>query len=226
MGYSYIRISIGASDFSLSEYTYCDNQGIENFALQSEDKNYVIPVLKEILAINPNVKILASPWTCPKWMKVNNLTEKKPFDSWTSGQLNPDYYQDYATYFVKYIQAMKAEGINIASMTIQNEPLNRGNSVSLYMTVARASETFIKTALGPAFRNAGINTKIIQSLIIIIIMTTLPIKKIIQSTFTKMLTLLNILTELDSMLTEVIKPNCLTFIMQIPKRISISQKCL
>jgi len=58
MGYSYIRISIGASDFSLSEYTYCDNQGIENFALQSEDKNYVIPVLKEILAINPNVKIL------------------------------------------------------------------------------------------------------------------------------------------------------------------------
>jgi len=160
MGYSYIRISIGASDFSLSEYTYCDNQGIENFALQSEDKNYVIPVLKEILAINPNVKILASPWTCPKWMKVNNLTEKKPFDSWTSGQLNPDYYQDYATYFVKYIQAMKAEGINIASMTIQNEPLNRGNSVSLYMTWQEQRD-FIKTALGPAFRKAGINTKII-----------------------------------------------------------------
>ena len=67
MGYSYIRISIGASDFSLSEYTYCDNQGIENFALQSEDKNYVIPVLKEILAINPNVKILASP--CFGWTK-------------------------------------------------------------------------------------------------------------------------------------------------------------
>jgi len=160
MGYSYIRISIGASDFSLSEYTYCDTQGIEHFALQSEDKNYVIPVLKEILAINPNVKILASPWTCPKWMKVNNLTEKKPFDSWTSGQLNPYYYQDYATYFVKYIQAMKAEGINIASMTIQNEPLNRGNSVSLYMTWQEQRD-FIKTALGPAFRKAGINTKII-----------------------------------------------------------------
>lgn len=160
MGYSYIRISIGASDFSLSEYTYCDTPGIENFALQSEDKNYVIPVLKEILAINPNVKIMASPWTCPKWMKVNNLTEKKPFDSWTSGQLNPDYYQDYAKYFVKYIQAMKAEGINISSITVQNEPLNRGNSVSLYMTWQEQRD-FIKTALGPAFRNTGINTKII-----------------------------------------------------------------
>ena len=99
-------------------------------------------------------------WTCPKWMKVNNLTEKQPFDSWTSGQLNPDYYQDYATYFVKYIQAMKAEGINIASMTVQNEPLNRGNSVSLYMTWQEQRD-FIKTALGPTFRKAGINTKII-----------------------------------------------------------------
>lgn len=160
MGYSYIRISIGCSDFSLSEYTYCDTKGIENFALQSEDKTYVLPVLKEILAINPAVKIMASPWTCPRWMKVNNLTDKQPYNSWTSGQLNPDYYQDYATYFVKYIQAMKAEGITINSMTVQNEPLNRGNSASLYMTWQEQRD-FIKTALGPKFREAGITTKII-----------------------------------------------------------------
>ena len=96
LGFSYIRISIGCSDFSLSEYTCCDTKGIENFALQTEEKEYVIPILKDILAINPTIKILGSPWTCPKWMKVNNLEEKNPFDSWTSGQLNPDYYQDYA----------------------------------------------------------------------------------------------------------------------------------
>ena len=83
---------MGCSDFSLSEYTHCDTKGIENFALHTEDKTYVIPVLKEILAIRPDIRIMASPWTCPKWMKVNNLTEKKPFDSWTSGQLNPAYY--------------------------------------------------------------------------------------------------------------------------------------
>mgnify|MGYP003584828381 FL=1 len=160
MGYSYIRISMGCSDFSLSEYTHCDTKGIENFALHTEDKTYVIPVLKEILAIRPDIRIMASPWTCPKWMKVNNLTEKKPVDSWTSGQLNPAYYQDYATYFVKYIEAMKSEGINITSVTIQNEPLNRYNSASLYMTWQEQRD-FIKTALGPAFRSAGIQSKII-----------------------------------------------------------------
>lgn len=92
LGFSYIRISIGCSDFSLSEYTCCDTKGIENFALQTEEKEYVIPILKDILALNPAIKILGSPWTCPKWMKVNNLEERKSFDSWTSGQLNPDYY--------------------------------------------------------------------------------------------------------------------------------------
>ena len=72
-GMSYIRISIGCSDFSLSEYTCCDTPGIENFALQSEEKDYIIPILKEILAINPDVKIMGTPWTAPQWMKVNNL---------------------------------------------------------------------------------------------------------------------------------------------------------
>ena len=55
------------------------------------------------LDINPEIKIMGSPWTCPRWMKVNNLEELQPFESWTSGQLNPKYYDDYATYFVKWI---------------------------------------------------------------------------------------------------------------------------
>lgn len=159
LGFSYIRISIGCSDFSLSEYTCCDQPGIENFALQSEETEYVLPILKEILAIQPSIKILGSPWTCPKWMKVNNLDEKKPFDSWTSGQLNPDCYADYATYFVKWVQAFEAEGIPIYSITPQNEPLNRGNSASLFMGW-KEELTFVKEALGPAFRAAGLDTKI------------------------------------------------------------------
>ncbi|NOU48894.1 MAG: glucosylceramidase [Bacteroidales bacterium] len=160
MGYSYIRISIGCSDFSIDEYTYCDKPGIENFAIHEFDKRDLFPILKEILTINPKVRILGSPWTPPKWMKVNNLTELKPFDSWTSGQLNPKYYQDYATYFVKYIQAMKLEGFTIDAITVQNEPLNRGNSASLFMSWQEQRD-FIKTALGPAFEKAGITTKII-----------------------------------------------------------------
>lgn len=159
-GYSFIRISIGCSDFSLEEYTCCDTPGIENFAIHDLDKRELFPVLKEILAINPKLKIIGSPWTCPRWMKVNNLTELQPFNSWTSGQLNPAYYQDYATYFVRFIQEMKKEGFSIDAITIQNEPLNRGNSASLYMTWQEQAE-FIKSALGPKFSEAGIETKIV-----------------------------------------------------------------
>lgn len=159
LGYSYIRISIGCSDFSLSEYTCCDKEGIENFTQQSEEKDYVIPILKEIIKINPTIKILGSPWTPPRWMKVNNLTDLQPYNSWTSGQLNPKYYQDYATYFVKWIKAFEKEGINITAITPQNEPLNRKNSASLYMGWEEQRD-FIKTALGPKFEAAGIKTLI------------------------------------------------------------------
>jgi glucosylceramidase len=159
MGMSYIRISIGCSDFSLSEYTCCDTPGIENFTLTSEEIAYVIPILKDILAINPDVKIMGSPWTCPRWMKVNNLTDLQPFNSWTSGQLNPAYYADYAAYFVKWIQAFEQQGIKIYSVTPQNEPLNRGNSASLFMGWEEQLE-FVKNNLVPAFKAASLNTKI------------------------------------------------------------------
>lgn len=158
-GFSYVRISIGCSDFALSEYTCCDEKGIEHFALQSEEENYIIPILKEILAINPSLKIMGSPWTCPRWMKVRDLTSKEPYNSWTGGRLNPDYYQDYATYFVKWIQAFAKAGIKIYSITPQNEPLHDGNSASLYMEWSEEKD-FVKTALGPQLKAAGLDTKI------------------------------------------------------------------
>jgi len=158
MGQSYIRIAIGCSDFSLSEYTCWDDKDA-GFALTSEEKNYVIPVLKEILAINPSLKILGSPWTCPRWMKVNNLTNLQPYNMWTSGQLNPACYSDYAGYFVKWIQAFAGEGIVIYSVTPQNEPLNRGNSASLFMGWQEQRD-FVQNAMIPQFKAAGLTTKI------------------------------------------------------------------
>ncbi|MDD3780592.1 MAG: glucosylceramidase, partial [Proteiniphilum sp.] len=159
MGQSYVRISIGCSDFSLSEYSLCDVPGIENFALTTEETTYVIPILKEILAINPELKIMGSPWTPPRWMKVNNLTDLQPFNSWTSGQLNPAYYGDYATYFVKWIQALAQHGIKIYSVTPQNEPLNRGNSASLFMGWEEQLQ-FVQHHLVPKFKAASLQTKI------------------------------------------------------------------
>jgi glucosylceramidase len=157
-GVSYARISIGCSDFSSTEYSLCDTKGLENFALQSDETNYVVPVIKEILAINPNLKIIASPWTCPKWMKVSSIITKNAHDSWTDGHLNPDYREAYAQYFVKFVQAMKAQGISIYAVTPQNEPLNPGNCASLYMPWTEEAE-FVKK-LAAAFKDNSISTKI------------------------------------------------------------------
>ena len=159
MGFSYVRIAIGCSDFSLSEYTCCDQPGIVNFALQPEETDYVIPILKTILQINPDVKIMGSPWTCPKWMKIESLENPVPYDSWTGGHLNPAFYSDYATYFVRWINAFEKEGLSITSITPQNEPLNHLNSASLVMPW-QEQLVFIREALGPQLKQAGLKTKI------------------------------------------------------------------
>jgi len=157
IGVSYLRISIGASDLSANTFTYNErpsgqtdiNQ--DNFSIAAEMTD-LVPILKKILAINPTIKILGSPWTAPTWMKTNN--------AYKGGSLKPEYYASYAKYFVKYIQAMKAQGITIDAVTIQNEPLHPGNTPSMYMEAADQA-IFIKSALGPAFQAAGITTKII-----------------------------------------------------------------
>lgn len=157
IGVSYIRLSIGASDLNEKVFSYDDMPDgqtdplLEHFNL-GPDKQDVIPVMKQILAINPKIKILGSPWSPPAWMKTNNDTR--------GGRLKPEYWSTYAKYLVKYIQSMKAQGINIDAITVQNEPLHPGNNPSLLM-VAPDEGAFIKNNLGPAFKAAGIKTKII-----------------------------------------------------------------
>jgi glucosylceramidase len=160
IGISYLRISIGASDLNANVFTYDDmpagqtDPTLANFSLtpDKETGTGLIPLLKLIIAINPNIKIIATPWTPPVWMKDNGNS--------VGGSLLTTYYNVYAQYFVKYIQQMKAEGITIAAITPQNEPLNPANNPSLQMP-ATAQRDFIKNSLGPAFQAAGITTKII-----------------------------------------------------------------
>ncbi len=158
-GFSFIRLHIGGSDFSMDEYTCCDRKGIEFFAIPDIEKKGIFPILKEILAIAPDIKIMGSPWSCPKWMKGTVADPSKPYDSWTSGRLNPAYYDDYAEYFVQWVTEMEANGFPIYAITMQNEPLNHRNSMSLYMPWEDQA-AFVKK-LGPAFREAGIKTKIL-----------------------------------------------------------------
>lgn len=157
IGVSYLRVSIGASDMSADTFTYNDLPAGQTDAEQAKfsiikDMAALVPVLKKIIAIQPKIKILGSPWSAPTWMKTNN--------SFKGGSLKPEYYQSYAKYLVKYIEAMKAQGIVIDALTIQNEPLHPGNVPSMYME-AKDQAIFIKTALGPLFKTSGIKTKII-----------------------------------------------------------------
>ena len=157
MAISYLRISIGASDLNEKSFTYDDmppgetDEKLTQFSL-NPDKQDLIPLLKEILSINPSIKILATPWSPPIWMKDSQ--------SFKGGSLLPQYYHAYSQYFVKYTQQMKAEGIPISAITPQNEPLHPGNNPSLLMT-AEQQRDFIKYHLGSAFQVAQISTKII-----------------------------------------------------------------
>lgn len=154
---SYLRVSIGASDLSQSVFSYNDlppgqtDADLTQFSL-SQDTVDLVPLLKEILAINPSIKIMGSPWSAPTWMKDNGSS--------IGGRLQTQYYDVYARYFVKYIQAMQSKGITIHSITPQNEPLHGGNNPSMLMS-PQEQANFIRNNLGPAFQAAGINTRII-----------------------------------------------------------------
>lgn len=154
---SYLRLSIGASDLNDFPFSYNDLQGnetdpeLEKFSL-SVDLTDLIPLLKEIIKINPDIQFLGSPWSPPPWMKDNK--------KYIGGSLLPQYYDVYALYFVKYIKTMAEHGIRIDAITPQNEPLHPGNNPSMLMTSSEQAK-FIKNNLGPAFKNNNIKTKII-----------------------------------------------------------------
>lgn len=157
IGISYLRLSIGASDLNEFVFSYDDlpigqtDPALAKFNLGPDLKD-VVPILKEILAVNPRIKILGSPWSAPVWMKTTGDTR--------GGSLKPDCFEVYARYLVKYVQAMKAEGITIDAITVQNEPLHPGNNPSMLM-LAPDQAQFVKANLGPAFQSVGIKTKII-----------------------------------------------------------------
>jgi glucosylceramidase len=156
IGVSYLRVSIGASDMNDHVYSYDDmpagqtDPKLEKFSL-APDEAAVIPALKEILAIDPEIRILGSPWSAPAWMKTNDAVK--------GGELKPEFYEAYAQYLTKYVEGMKAEGINLTAITVENEPLNPKNTPSM-VVFAQEEDELIAKHLGPAFEGAGIKTEI------------------------------------------------------------------
>jgi glucosylceramidase len=157
IGISYLRISVGASDLDDHVFTYHDKPLSQNAASLAsfdlaEDRKNLIPVLKQIVLLNPSIKIMGSPWTAPAWMKTNNHAK--------GGSLKPEFYNAYANYLVKYISGMAVEGIMLDAITLQNEPENPKNTPSMVMT-AEEQAMFVKKYLGPAFQVAKLKTKIV-----------------------------------------------------------------
>ncbi len=164
IGMNLMRICIGTPDFTCDPwYSYDDIEKGETDTLLAhfsidKDRNYIIHVLKEALSINPELRFFASPWSPPGWMKTSG--------SMIGGSLKPEYYEVYANYFVKYLQAYESEGIPVYAVTIQNEPgVDREHESprwwypSCHWTALQEKE-FIKLYLGPALRRVGLKTEI------------------------------------------------------------------
>lgn len=154
---SYLRISMGASDLDAAVFSYDDlPEGQEDVLLTKmslmQDQKYLIPILKQIKSIQPAIKLIATPWSPPVWMKDNGKS--------MGGHLLEKFYPTYANYFAKYIRLMQQEGLNINAVTIQNEPEHGGNNPSMLMS-SKEQKDFIKYHLGPLFKKEHIETEIV-----------------------------------------------------------------
>jgi glucosylceramidase len=139
IGISYLRITIGSSDFSLGNYSYWDTEGAAGFSIPLQDSKDLIPILKEIVAINPKIKIMASPWSAPAWMKGSKTMN--------GGSLLDANMPAYADYFVKYVKAYKQMGINIDAISVQNEPAHQTSGYPTMLMIWQQQAMFIKAFL-------------------------------------------------------------------------------
>lgn len=154
--YSLTRTHMNSCDFSVSNYSYAPVEGdvkLDSFSIE-EDRDDIIPMIKEAMAISKDgFKILSSPWTAPPWMKDNK--------DWRGGKLLPEYYETWALFFSKYIDAYKAEGIDIWGFTVENEPLgNDSNWESMHFTPAEMTH-FVQQFLGPKLEADGHDVNIL-----------------------------------------------------------------
>lgn len=156
---NFIRLPMGASDFALDSYTYNDlpagqtDPELKQFTIQ-RDERYVIPILKEAFQLNPDIKLMGSPWTAPAWMKT------KKNQTLHGGELDSQYLEVYARYFVKFIKAYAEHGLPIYAVTLQNEPLHESSSYPT-MKMSNIQQRNLVKKLGPLFEKENITTKII-----------------------------------------------------------------
>jgi glucosylceramidase len=148
--YSLTRTHISSCDFSLSNYTYAPIEGdlnLEHFSID-EDRDDLIPMIKDAMKISKDgFNIIASPWTAPPWMKDNK--------AYVGGKLLPEYYDTFALFFDKYLNAYKAEGIDVWGLTPVNEPHGNGNNWESMHFSPEEETDFVQNHLGPKLEANG-----------------------------------------------------------------------
>ncbi len=165
IGISFVRIPMGASDFSVNgPYSYDDlppgqsDPTLAKFSI-NHDRAYILPILKQALALNPSLKFMANPWSPPAWMKTNGSMFGNA--NGHTGTLIPADYAPLAQYFVKFIQAYQAQGIPIYAITPQNEPSYAPDNYPGMILSASDELNFIKNYLSPALKQANLHPRLI-----------------------------------------------------------------
>ncbi len=156
LNFSVCRTCIGASDYSRSVYSFDDSPrpdpSLNGFSID-HDKAYILPVLREARQANPDLFLLSTPWSPPGWMKANN--------SMLGGSMRKEYFASYAQYFVKFLKAYGAEGVKINAVTVQNElDADQNGAMPACLWGQEYEIDFVKGHLGPAFKQAGVDTLI------------------------------------------------------------------
>jgi glucosylceramidase len=157
IGFSFVRVPMGASDFSLRHYTYDDmpasatDSSLAHFSIDA-DRADKLPMLRRALAINPQLTVMASPWSPPAWMKTTNSLIK--------GTLRQEFYDSFSNYFVKFVRAYGAEGVRVHAITLQNEPNFEPENYPGMHLDPRVRAEVIGYHLGPLFARGGIKTVI------------------------------------------------------------------
>ena len=148
--YSLTRTHMNSCDFSLNNYSYSPvvgDKNLEHFSID-EDKDDLIPMIKDAIAISEDgFKLFASPWTAAPWMKDNN--------KWVGGKLLPEYYDTWALFFSKYVDAYNAEGIDIWGFTVENEPHGNGENWESMHYSPEEMTHFVQHFLGPKLEADG-----------------------------------------------------------------------
>lgn len=159
IGFSFVRVDVGSSDFSLRHYSYDDgakgafDSTLANFSI-APDREETLPILKQALTINPRLTVMASPWSAPAWMKTSSSLIK--------GTLRPEAYSLFAEYFRKFIEAYAAEGVPVHLISLQNEPhFEPDNYPGMRLTPAQRA-LLVREHFGPLFARVGIKTQILD----------------------------------------------------------------